>query len=438
MTIEHWSLIFWPKTFMARKRKKRVVIIGNSAAGLSALEAFRKRDKDSKVMMIDKEPVLAYSRVITPYFIMGGVKKEEALFLRTKDFYKEMGVKTLFGREILSIDTQSREVLLDSGKKERFDLLLIATGASPYRPKIEGSNSDEVHVLRSLSDARKLKEMKLKIQKGLFLGAGLVSLQTLQALFTTKGRYTLVVKSDRIFSQTLDREGSEVVERHLNRMGVQIVKGRDVLQWKGGNSSKVAMLDDGGELEADFIFAGKGVKPNIDFLQGSGIRTKDGILVNDEMETNVEGIYAAGDVAQARDFFSGEQVIYGLWPSAVEQGDVAGRNMAGFKETYRGNLKMNVTRIFAMPIASMGDFGSKRVAETLIKKDEERNIYRKICFDEKGVIIGAVLINQVDDLGVFHGLIQERKNGEVLKSSPIWKSRINYGFVYNNILQGKL
>ena len=423
---------------MPRKRKKRVIIIGNSAAGLSALEAFRKRDRDSKVMMIDKEPVLAYSRVITPYFIMGGVKKEEGLFLRTKDFYKEMGVKTLFGREILSIDTPSKEVVLDNGKKEPFDLLLVATGASPYRPKIKGVNSDEVHVLRSLSDARKLKEMKSRIQRGLFLGAGLVSLQTLQALFTTKGRYTLVVKSDRIFSQTLDREGSEVVEKHLNRMGVQIIKGRDVVQWKGAQGSKMAVLDNGEELEADFIFAGKGVKPNIDFLRGSGIKAKDGILVNDNMQTNVEGIYAAGDVAQARDFFSGEQVIYGLWPSAVEQGEVAGKNMAGSKETYRGNLKMNVTRIFAMPIASMGDFGSKRVAETLIKKDEKRNIYRKICFDEKGVIIGAILINQVDDLGVLHGLVQERKDGEVLKSSPIWKSTVNYGFVYKNILQGKL
>jgi len=423
---------------MPRKRKKRVVIIGNSAAGLSALEAFRKRDKDSKVLMIDKEPFLAYSRVITPYFIMGGVKKEEALFLRTKDFYKEMGVKTLFGKEILSVDTSSREVVLDDGKKEPFDLLLIATGGSPYRPKIEGANSDEVHVLRSLSDARRLKEMKSKIQKGLFLGAGLVSLQTLQALFATKGRYTLVVKSDRIFSQTIDREGSDIVERHLNRMGVQIIKGRDVIQLKEGNGSRMAILDNGEEIETDFIFAGKGVKPNIDFLRGSGIKTKDGILVNDDMETNVEGVYAAGDVAQAPDFFSGEKVIYGLWPSAVEQGEIAGKNMAGPKETYPGNLKMNVTRIFAMPIASMGDFGSKRVQETLVKKDEKRNIYRKICFDEKGVIIGAILINQVDDLGVLHGLIQERKSGELLKSSPIWKSPINYGFVYKNILQGKL
>jgi NAD(P)H-nitrite reductase large subunit len=423
---------------MGRKRKKRVVIIGNSAAGLSALEAFRKKDKDSKVLLIDKEPVLAYSRVITPYFIMGGIKKEEGLFLRTKDFYKETDVKTLLGKEVLSIDARSREVVFDKGKKEPFDFLSIATGGSPVRPKIEGANPEDILVLRSLSDAKKLKEMKPKVQKGLFLGAGLVSLQTLQALFTRNGQYTLVVKSDRIFSQTMDREGSEIVERHLRKMGVQIIKGRNVVRLKEANELKIAILDNGEEIETDFIFAGKGVRPNINFLHASGIKNQNGILVNEYIETNVEGIYAAGDVAQAPDFFSNEKVSYGLWPSAVEQGEIAGKNMAGLKEVYPGNIKMNVTRIFAMPIASIGDFGSKKVAETLVRKDEKRNIYRKICLDEKGVIIGAILVNQVDDLGIIHGLIRERKDGEILKSSSIWKSPMSYGFVYKNILQGKL
>ena len=423
---------------MIRKRKKRVVIIGNSAAGLSALEAFRRKDQESEILLIDREPVLAYSRVITPYFIMGGIKNEEGLFLTTEDFYKKRGVKTLFGREVQSIDTQSRVVAFYNGKREPFDLLLIATGGSPVRPKIGGANPEDILVLRSLPDAIKLKRMKPKVQKALFLGAGLVSLQTLQALYGTEGQYTLVVKSDRIFSQTLDREGAEIVERHLKGMGIKIIKGRDVVQLKEVNSSKIAILDNGGEIETGFIFAGKGVKPNISLLDGSGIKVQNGILVNEYIETNVEGIYAAGDVAQTNDFFSDEKVNYGLWPSAVEQGEIAGKNMAGLREIYPGNLKMNVTQIFAMPIVSVGDFGSKRVAEILVKKDEKRNIYRKLCLDQKGIIIGAILINHVSDLGVIHGLIRERKDAAVLKTSSIWKSSVSYGFVYDNILQGRL
>jgi NADPH-dependent 2,4-dienoyl-CoA reductase/sulfur reductase-like enzyme len=103
---------------MIRKRKKRVVIIGNSAAGLSALEAFRRKDQESEILLIDREPVLAYSRVITPYFIIGGIKNEEGLFLTTEDFYKKRGVKTLFGREVQSIDTQSRVVAFYNGKRD--------------------------------------------------------------------------------------------------------------------------------------------------------------------------------------------------------------------------------------------------------------------------------------------------------------------------------
>ena len=423
---------------MVRQTKKRVVIIGNSAAALSALQAFRKKDQESKVLLIDREPFPAYSRVITPYFIMGGIKNEDGLFLLTGEFYKEWNVQTFLGKEVQWVDTQSRAVVFDKGKKEPFDLLLIGTGGSPVRPKIEGANPEHILVLRSLSDAKNLKEMKPKVQKGVFLGAGLVSLQTLQALYKTGCRYTLVVKSDRILSQTLDREGSEIVEKHLNKMGVQIIKGRDVVQLREVNGSKMAILDNGEEIETDFIFAGKGVKPNINFLNDGGIKTQDGILVNGYIETNAEGIYAAGDVAQAPDFFSSEKVVYGLWPSAVEQGEIAGKNMAGFKEVYPGNLKMNVTRIFAMPIASIGDFGSKRVAETLVKKDEKRSIYRKICLDEKGIIIGAILINQVNDLGVIHGLIRARKDAEALKSNSIWKSPMSYGFVYKSILQGRL
>ncbi len=423
---------------MAGKKRKRVVIIGNSAAGLSALEAFKMRDVDSKAVLIDQEPYPAYSRVITPYFIMGGIKQEQSLFLRDKSYYKDLGIKTLFGTKVLKIDTQFREVLLDNGKREPFDLLLIAAGSSPIKPKIRGAKAGDIGVLRSLDDARQLRELKPNIEKGLFLGGGLVSLQTLQALYRRGGRYTLLMKSDRILSQTLDQEASEMVAIHLKKMEVGIMKGRDVIQLKRKKGSMTALLDNGDEVETDFIFAGKGVEPNIDFLKGSGIKTKKGVLVNGQMETNIEGIYAAGDVAMAPDFLSGESVIYGLWFSAVEQGEIAGKNMAGLRQEYSGNLKMNVTSVFAMPIVSIGDIGSGRVSEAFVKKDEKRNIYRKICLDERGTIIGAILINQVDDLGIIRGLIRERKAMGVLKASSRWGSPITYGFVHKNNLQGRL
>lgn len=421
---------------MPPKKKKRIVIIGNSAAGLSAMESFRRRDPDSKVVLIDQEPTPAYSRVITPYFILGGMKEEKNLFLREMEDYKKLGIKTLFGLRVLGLDTRLREVLLDYGKKEPFDLLLIATGSSPVRPKIRGAKAEEIGVLRSLEDARRLKALKPNLQNGLFLGGGLVSLQTLQALYRKGGNYTLLIRSNRVLSQQLDPEASELLERHLKKMDIHILKGRDVVQLKRKKGMMRALLDNGDEIETGFLFAGKGVKPNIDFLRGSGIKTREGILVNRQMETNIEGIYAAGDVAMAPDFFSGENALYGLWSSAVEQGEIAGKNMAGLKETYAGNLRMNVTRVFAMPVASIGDVSSGRVSESLVRKDEKRHIYRKLCFDEKGILIGAILIHQVEDLGIIHGLIRERKSGEVLRSKDRWRSPVNYGLLFKHLRQG--
>lgn len=294
---------------MPRKGKRRIVIIGNSAAGLSAIESFRKMDQESKILLIDREPYPAYSRVITPYFIMGGIKGEEGLFLKDKMDYKKMGVKPILGKEVKGIDTKKREVLLEDERREPFDYLLIATGSSPIKPKIRGMKTEEIGVLRDLVHARLLIELRPRIPKGLFLGGGLVTLQTLQVLYRKGGQYTIIVKSNHLLSQTLDQEAPVFVERHLEKMGVRIIKGREMVQLRRKKGLKTAILDDGQEIETDFIFAGKGVEPNIRFLKGSQIETKRGILVNSYLETNLEGIYAAGDVAEAPDFFTQERVI---------------------------------------------------------------------------------------------------------------------------------
>lgn len=416
-------------------RKKRVVIIGNSAAGLSALQAFRCRDRESEVVMIDREPVCAYSRVIIPYYIKGALQKDEDLFIRKVNFYREQGVKTLFGISAVAIDTRKREVTLERGLKEPFDFLLIATGAFPNRPRIEEAHPENLLVLRTLADAKRLKTIKGQTTRGLFLGAGLVALQTLQAMHTTGDDYTLVIKSDRVLSQTLDAEAAEIVERRLAEMRVRIIKGQDIVRLEKRNDSQMAVLENGDQVPTDFLFVGKGVEPSVEFLKGSGIQVHKGVLVDSHLETNVEGVYAAGDVAQAPDFFSGQKVASGLWPAAVEQGEFAGKNMAGGSVCYPGNLKKNVSRIFGIPLVSIGDFGSERVAETLVTRDENRGIYRKFCFDRNGILIGAILINRTEDMGVIHGMIKARKGTGDLKALSIWKSSVSYGFVYKNIMK---
>jgi nitrite reductase (NADH) large subunit len=404
--------------------KSRMVIIGNGAAGIAALDAIRKADSDSTITVIDREAIPAYSRITTPYFIKGVIPKEKDLYLRSKAFYQEPGIRTVLGSRVEGIDTRERTVILDRGKKEPFDLLLIAGGASPKRPMIPGVSAGDLLVLRDLADARKLKKIRERGAAGVFIGAGLVSLQTLQAMHSDESRSILVVKSDRVLSQTLDAAGAQIIEKRLLDRNVRVMKGCDV---ERREKDGTIVLDTQERLRADFIFAGKGVQPNTDFLSGSGIKTDNGVLVNRHLETNIEGIYAAGDVARAPDFFSGRQVTYGLWPSALEQGEIAGKNMAGVKVEYEGNLRMNVSTIFGVSLASVGDLGSEWVKEVWVTEDRRGQVYRKLCLDEKGVLIGAALINRMDDIGVIQGMIRARRKAESLMANAAWKSSVSYG-----------
>lgn len=409
-------------------KNKRIVIVGNSAAGLAAAEAFRTSDSRSEVVLIDREAGCAYSRVVTPYYIKGTLANERALYIRSETFYRELNIKTIFGAAVLGMDLLKRELELEGGGREPFDLLLVATGAFPQRPRIEGAGPEDVHVLRTLADARRLRSVKRSAIRGLFIGAGLVSLQTLDAMFKPGDSYTLVMKSSKLLSQTLDSTAARIIEGQLVKMGVRIVKGQDVIRIENVAGAKLVTFENGEQVIADFVFMGKGVKPTVDWLRGSGVQIDQGILVDSRLETNFPGIYAAGDVAQAPDFHSGRKISAGLWPAAVEQGEIAGKNMAGGSESYAGNLKKNVSRIGGIAFASIGDFTSDRVAETLSVSDHKKDIYRKFCFDQSRILIGAVLVNRLEDVGVIHGLIKGRRDAEYLRSRS---SFLSYGVVYH-------
>ena len=409
---------------------RRVVIVGNSAAGLAAAEAFRGRESQSELVLIDAEACPAYSRVATPYFVKGALANESALFIRGDSFYRDLGITTVFGRWVVGIDMGRRVLHLAGGGSEPFDLLLIATGAFPERKPIEGLDAGDLHVLRTLADARRLKSVKLAARRGLFIGAGLVSLQSIEAMYRPGDEYTLVMKSRSVLSQALDPAAALMVERRLLRAGVRIVKGEDVVRVETTPAGKVATLESGERIDADFLFMGKGVAPSIDWLRSSGVHVDKGVVVDSRMQTNIPGIYAAGDAAQTPDFYSDRRISVGLWPAAIDQGRVAGTNMAGASVSYEGSLKKNVSRIAGLPFASIGDIASDRVVETAILSDAAGEIYRKFCLDRDGILIGAILVNQLQDMGVVHGLISSRRDATCLRSHL---GHLNFGVVRKDL-----
>jgi NAD(P)H-nitrite reductase large subunit len=210
---------------------------------------------------------------------------------------------------------------------------------------------------------------------------------------------------------------------------VKVIKNRRVTKICTVEENKLAItLNSGKRLRANMVVIGKGVTPNIAFTEGTPIERDWGLFVNARMETSVPGIFAAGDVAEPRDRVTGHRKIHGIWPEAVNQGRVAGTNLAGRKLNYIGALRANVTHILGQTVAVAGDVQAARVTDCVVSKDPAKPFYRKIAFDEDGRILGAILINSYKDIGIIQNLIRSGRKVPFLKEE-IATSPIGYGRV---------
>jgi nitrite reductase (NADH) large subunit len=398
-----------------------LVIIGNSAAGLAAIEAIRARDRRSRVTLIAAETHPPYSRIMLTYLLAGKVARDD-LFLHEDDWYKRMRVEAHLGFRATAVDTRRSQVVAKrNGKSKRvtFDRLLIATGALAERPKLPGIDLPGVFCLRDLDDAvsilRYAEANGLLAKSGqrpraVFLGGGPVCLQALTGLASRGMQVALLVRSKQILSQLADARTAALAERVLRAGGVQIVKdaapiGIEAHTTKRGSRLAVHLADGRRQL-ADLVIIGKGTRPNLELVHKTPIAADRGILVDETMQTSLPGIFAAGDVTQATHCVTGRKVCYGTWTNACEQGRVAGLNMIGRRTEWTGGLNRNVTNLFGN---TLGAVGLTRMTggdgcELHACEDGRRNISRRLIFRD-GCLQGAVLWNACDDLGVLSSLI---------------------------------
>ena len=387
----------------------KIVIIGNSAAGLSCLEAFRKHDRTSQVTIIAKEGKRPYSRVLLPYYLRGKIPHEH-LFIRKQDYYKRLNATCITGT-VMRLLVEEQCLMLEDQTVIPYEKLLIATGSSPVKPPIPGLSGDGVHHLWTLADVGKLEPYYIRGNRVVVLGSGFVSLQAACAALSRGLKVSVIELMNRIMPKALDERGARLLATRMTEMGVDLRVNTctaHIEQSEGGRYN--LFFKEGGSVSADFIIVGTGVQPNIDFLQGSNIKIDAGIVVNERMETSLTGIYAAGDVAQVPSFIGGAPVVHALWPTAVETGGIAGNCMASNCTPYKGSLNMNVTQMFEVTVASMGEFiageGRERWSDESLPDDQYLTIVLK-----EGVPIGATCVGSSDlvsTLGMLRPLIREK------------------------------
>jgi nitrite reductase (NADH) large subunit len=410
----------------------RYLIIGNSAAGLAAGKAIRRKDQKATVILFSDEPYPYYSRLLITYLLRGEISKR-SLFQGTRKLYHDCGLQAELETRITEILPAENRILTSKKKSFSYDRLLMATGSIPVTLPIPGAQLPGVLPVRTLEHAEKIRQKMRLGNTAVILGGGLVGMQTAQALHQRGMKTILVVSSDRLLSRNLDLTGAQILRRAAEKAGLRILFRRHPQEIAQGRAGKLWVLLDGGEsISGDMAILAKGVIPNVGLLKESAIAVHEGALVNEYLETSRKDIYAAGDVAEWDAKIGSKTRMNPIWPNAVEQGFVAGLNMTGNLLKYRAGIPMNVTQLFGIQIASIGNISAAPHLREQIYLDPGKGIYRNF-FLEEDRIEGALLIGDIADCGILRRLIQNRN--PVSTAVP---QLMNHSAAITHVLGGRL
>jgi NAD(P)H-nitrite reductase large subunit len=393
----------------------RHLIIGAGAAGMTAAEVLRKQDPAASITVLDGEGEGPYARMAIPYLLSDQIDENGTRLRRDPDHYRKLRIDIEKGRAA-SLDSAARAVRLADGRTLPYDRLLIATGSVPSKEKIEGIDLPGVHTCWTLADARAIIASLRPGTRVVQMGAGFVGCIIIQGLVSRGAQLTILVRSGRMVSRMMPPKASEMIAAWCQAKGVRVMgKTQTAKVERDGNALKVT-LTTGEVLPADVYLSAVGVKPGIDFLAGSGIKIESGIVVDERMRTNLPGVYAAGDVAEACDL-NGELLVNAIQPNAVEQARIAAINMAGGETDFIGSLAINVLDTMGLVSCSFGQWQGEEGGDGVELVDEARHRYLSLKF-KNDVLIGATSIGWTEHIGALRGLIQTRAR------LGAWKDRL--------------
>ena len=439
------------------------VILGAGPAGVIAAETIRKHAPNDQIVIIGDEPEPPYSRMAIPYLLIGKVGEGGTHLRHGEAHFARLRVDIRQGRA-KSVDTAQRSVLLEDGSSVAFDKLLIATGSSPASPAIPGINGPGVHPCWTLADARAIMALAQPGARVLQMGAGFIGCIIMEALATRGVKLSVVEMGDRMVPRMMGATAGGMIKDWCEKKGVAVYTGARVeaierpgpaaqapapaaapahepglltrlaqavglasppppqaaapMASAGATAPMTVRLSSGQRLEADLVISATGVKPNIGFLEHSGILCLLGVLTDEHLQTNVPGIYAAGDCAEAFDKVSGTTIVSAIQPNAAEQARVAALNMVGQVAALKGVTQINVLDTLGMISASFGQWDGVPGGEHVELADRAAGKLLSLQFDGDK-LVGCNAIGWTAHVGVMRGLVE----GEV-RLSPEWKQRL--------------
>jgi len=382
------------------------VIIGAGPAGVIAAETLRKVQPDSTVTIVNDEPEPPYSRMAIPYYLIGKINEAGTYLRKSGSHFADAGIDVVQDR-VSSIDANNKKLSLIDGDSIDYDKLLIATGSHPIRPPIPGMDLSGVHSCWTLEDGRNIAAKATKGANVVLMGAGFIGCIILEALASRGVNLTVVEMDDRMVPRMMDQNSGNLIKKWCQEKGVAVHTSTRVESIsEAGDSLKVA-LDNGEVVDADVVISATGVKSNIQFLEGSGIESEFGVLVNNRLQSSNADIYAAGDVCQGKDFSTGEYSVQAIQPTAADHGRIAAMNMMGKDTVHQGSINLNVLDTLGLISSSYGLWMGVDGGDTSELYDPDRYRYISLQFEDD-ILVGAQSLGLTQHVGVLRGLIQSR------------------------------
>ena len=382
------------------------VILGAGPSGVIAAETIRQHAPQDTITLVGDEAEPPYSRMAIPYLLIGNIQ-ESGTYLRQRAHHFEILKVRQIRASAQSVNAKAKQVHLSNGETLSFDRLLIATGSRPVQPPIAGIDNPQVHTCWTLEDARAIMNLAKPGARVVQMGAGFIGCIIMEALAARGVQLTVVEMGDRMVPRMMGPVAGNMIREWVEAKGVQVFTGAKVeaieSHANAASAHVTVRLSSGQNIPVDLVISATGVKPCIEFLKGSDITCLQGVLTDEHLQTNVEGIYAAGDCAEAFDKVSGTTIVSAIQPNAAEQARVAALNMVGQSASLRGVTQINVLDTLGLISASFGNWQGVSGGDHAELTTENRHLSLQFKDD---VLIGCNSVGWTEHVGVMRGLVE--------------------------------